>query len=161
MNSKLSETLQSQKIHVWVDADACPKSIKEILFRAANRTKITTILVANQFMTVPPSTFIQTIKVASGFDVADNYIVCHLNENDIVVTADIILADAVIQKGGFALNPRGTFYSAHNIKQHLSTRNFNAELRNTGLTTGGPSILDKKDIQLFSNALDRFLTMHG
>jgi len=147
-------------LYIWVDADACPKIIKEILFRAANRTKINIILVANQSIFIPPSNYIKTVKVASGFDVADNYIVCHLNEGDLIVTADILLADAVIQKGCFALNPRGIFYSTNNIKQHLSTRNLNTELRNTGLITGGPATLNKKDIQLFANALDRFLANH-
>lgn len=145
---------------IWVDADACPKVIKEILFRAANRKKISMILVANQPIFVPSSPFIKTVKVSSGFDVADNYIVCNINHGDLVVTADIPLADAVIQKGCFALNPRGIFYSTSNIKQHLSTRNFNTELRSAGLVTGGPSILSKKDTQLFANALDRFLESH-
>ncbi len=144
-------------MYIWVDADACPKVIKEILFRAANRAKINMVLVANQAIFVPPSEFIKAIKVSAGFDIADNYIVCHVNEGDLVVTADIPLADAVIQKGGFALNPRGNFYSSSNIKQHLSMRNFNTELRSTGLITGGPAVLNKKDIQLFANALDRFL----
>lgn len=148
-------------MRIWVDADACPKVIKEILFRAANRKKISMILVANQPIFVPPSPFIKTVKVSSGFDVADNYIVCNINESDLVVTADIPLADAVIQKGCFALNPRGIFYSSANIKQHLSTRNFNTELRSAGLVTGGPSILNKKDIQLFANALDSFLESHA
>lgn len=144
-------------MRIWVDADACPKVIKDILFRAANRKKIEMILVANQSIFVPFSHFIKTVKVSSGFDVADNYIVCHLDKGDLIVTADIPLADAVIEKGCFALNPRGIFYSTKNIKQHLSMRNLNAELRNTGLITGGPSTLNKKDIQLFANALDQFL----
>lgn len=148
-------------MQIWVDADACPKVIKEILFKAAIRTKINMILVANQPIFVPPSIFIKTVKVSSGFDVADNYIVCNLNENDLVITADIPLADAAIQKGCFALNPRGMFYSTNNIKQHLSTRNFNAELRSAGLVTGGPNVLSKKDIQSFANALDRFLASAG
>ena len=142
---------------IWVDADACPKIIKDILFRAAHRTKIEMIFVANQLLSVPTSSYIKTVKVSSGFDVADNYIVNHLNEGDLVITADIPLADAAIEKQCFALNPRGTFYTTNNIKQHLSTRNFNAELRNTGMITGGPATLSKKDIQQFANALDRFL----
>ena len=144
-------------MRIWVDADACPKSIKEILFRAASRTQTEMILVANQLIVVPRSQFIKTVKVSSGFDVADNYIVCHLHSGDLIITADIPLADAVIEKGGFALNPRGIFYSASNIKQHLSIRNLNAELRTTGLIRGGPDTLGKKEIQLFANALDRFL----
>lgn len=144
-------------MHIWVDADACPKVIKEILFRVANRTKIDVILVANQPLFIPTSNFIKKVQVSSGFDVADNYIVCNIKEGDLVITADIPLADAVIQKGGYALNPRGELYSAHNIKQHLSIRNFSTELRSAGSITGGPSSLSKKDIQCFANSLDRFI----
>jgi uncharacterized protein YaiI (UPF0178 family) len=146
------------KLQIWVDADACPKVIKEILFRAANRTKINVILVANQLMFTPPSSFIKTIKVSAGFDVADNYIVCNIQAGDLVITADIPLADGAIQKGAFALNPRGELYSEKNIKHHLSLRNFNADLRSSGQITGGPATLSKKDIQLFANSLDRFLS---
>lgn len=148
-------------MQIWVDADACPKVIKEVLFRAANRTKIHMILVANQPIFVPPSSFIKAVRVPSGFDVADNYIVCNINKGDLVITADIPLANAVIEKEGFALNPRGELYSLSNIKHHLSIRNFSAELRGGGLITGGPSTLTKKDIQLFANALDRFLGTRG
>jgi uncharacterized protein YaiI (UPF0178 family) len=144
-------------LHIWVDADACPKAIKEILFRAANRTKISMTLVANQSIFIPPSDYIKKVQVPAGFDVADNYIVCNVNEGDLVITADIPLADAVIQKNAFALNPRGQLYSETNIKQHLSMRNFSTELRGSGLVTGGPPMLTKKDIQVFANALDRFL----
>lgn len=147
-------------MQIWVDADACPKAIKEILFRAVNRTKINMTLVANQLISVPTSTFIKTVKVAPGFDVADNYIVCNVNAGDLVVTADIPLADAVIEKGSFALNPRGDFYTANNIKQILSMRNFSADLRSSGLITGGPNVLGKKDVMRFANSLDRFLTNH-
>lgn len=144
-------------MRIWVDADACPKVIKEILFRAANRTKISMILVANQPISVPSSSFIKSVKVSAGLDVADNYIVCNISAGDLVITADIPLADGAIQKGGFALNPRGILYSENNIKQHLSMRNFSSDLRSSGLITGGPATLSKKDIQLFANSLDRFL----
>lgn len=142
---------------IWVDADACPNMIKEILFRAANRMKITLILVANQSIRIPPSEFIKKIQVSAGFDVADNYIVQHMQEKDLVITADIPLADAVIEKGGVALNPRGELYSPANIKSRLAIRNLSENLRSSGVLTGGPMQISKKDIQLFSNALDRFL----
>lgn len=148
-------------IQIWIDADACPNVIKEILFRAANRTKIITTLVANQIIRTPPSPFIKKIQVPSGFDVADNYIVQHMQTGDLVITADIPLADAVIEKGGNALNPRGEFYSQQNIKHKLAIRNLNESLRSSGMLTGGPMQISKKDIQIFSNALDRFLTKYG
>jgi uncharacterized protein YaiI (UPF0178 family) len=144
-------------MHIWVDADACPKVIKEILFRAANRTKKTMILVANQALTIPSSPFIKKVVVSSGFDVADNYIVTHLEPGDLVVTGDLPLADAVITKKGIALNPRGELYSEANIKQRLSMRNFSEQLRSSGIKTGGPSEISKKEIQAFANCLDQFL----
>jgi uncharacterized protein YaiI (UPF0178 family) len=147
-----------KKPQVWVDADACPKVIKEILFRAANRTKIIVTLVANQLIVIPSSPYIKQKQVASGFDVADNYIVEHMQAGDLVITADIPLADAVINKKGIALNPRGTLYSESNIKDRLATRNLNEALRSSGMLTGGPIKISKKDIQQFSNALDRFFT---
>lgn len=145
------------KLRIWVDADACPKIIKGILFRVANRAKINMTLVANQPIFVPPSIFIKTALVSAGLDVADNYIINNIHAGDLVITADIPLADAVIHKGGFALNPRGTFYSEGNIKESLSMRNFTTELRSSGVIAGGPGVLSKKNIQLFANALDRFL----
>lgn len=143
---------------IWVDADACPKTIKEILFRAANRTKTITTLVANQPLFIPPSPFIKTIQVSPGFDVADNYIVQHVQAGDLVITADIPLADAVIDKNGFALNPRGELYSKHNIKQRLAVRNFSEGLRSSGIMTGGPAKLSQREIQAFANSLDQFLS---
>jgi uncharacterized protein YaiI (UPF0178 family) len=145
-------------MQIWVDADACPNSVKEIIFRAANRTKTLVVLVANQPLRSPPSVFIKKIIVAAGFDVADNYIVQNLQPEDLVITADIPLADAVVEKGGLALNPRGQFYSATNIKQRLAQRNFSEALRSTGAITTGPAVLSKRDIQQFSNHLDQFLT---
>lgn len=144
-------------MRIWVDADACPKVIKEILFRAANRTKTSMILVANQSMYVPPSPFVKQVQVLLGFDVADNYIVQNLEPGDLVITADIPLADAVISKEGKALNPRGELYSKSNIKQRLSMRNFSEGLRSSGVITGGPLKLSKKEIQAFANCLDRLI----
>lgn len=144
-------------MQIWVDADACPKVIKEILFRAAIRTSTTLILVSNHAISTPASPFITKLQVVGGFDVADDKIVKHLQPNDLVITADIPLAAAVINKGGIALNPRGELYSNQNIKQRLSIRNFSNDLRNSGVITGGPATLSKKEIRCFSNALDRLL----
>lgn len=146
---------------IWVDADACPKIIKEILFRAATRAKCALILVANQPLYIPPSQFIKIIKVSSGFDVADNYIVQHVQEKDLVITADIPLADAVVTKGGIALNPRGKLYDKNNIKESLAYRNLGDTLRSSGIMTRGPSEISKKEIQNFANALDQFLCKHA
>jgi uncharacterized protein len=145
---------------VWVDADACPKLIKEILFRAAIRTETEIVLVSNQPLQVPASIFIKRMLVPAGFDVADNHIVASMQPGDLVITADIPLADAVITKGGSALNPRGELYSKSNIKQKLSLRNFHADLRSSGMLRGGPPTLSKKELQLFANCLDQFLTSH-
>jgi hypothetical protein len=142
---------------IWVDADACPAVIKDILFRAANRTGIVTTLVANQPMQVPPSPFIRTIQVASGFDVADNEIVRRLEAGDLVVTADIPLAAEVIGKDGHALNPRGELYTKENIRARLNIRDFMDTLRASGINTGGPPPISQRDRQQFANSLDRFL----
>lgn len=139
---------------IWVDADACPKTIKEILFRAAIRTQTKLILVSNHALSTPASPFISKIQVIAGFDVADNRIIQNLEPGDLVVTADIPLADEVISKAGIALNPRGELYSKANIKERLSLRNFSADLRSSGVQTGGPSALSKNEIQRFANALN-------
>lgn len=144
-------------MRIWVDADACPKVIKDILFRAANRTQVPVTLVANQPLFTPPSPYITKIVVLGGFDVADNKIVEELTPGDIVITADIPLADAVITKGGIAINPRGELYTLQNIKARLSIRNFSEGLRSSGVMTGGPDKISKKEIQAFSNNLDRLL----
>jgi uncharacterized protein YaiI (UPF0178 family) len=144
-------------MRIWVDADACPKLIKDILFRAAIRTKTELILVANQLLQSPPSPFIKRIQVTAGFDVADNQIIQKMEKGDLIITADIPLASAAIEKGGTALNPRGELYSPKNIKERLSLRNFHADLRGAGLLTGGPAPLSKKHIQTFANWLDQFL----
>lgn len=144
-------------MRIWVDADACPKVIKEILFRASERTQTEVILVANQYMPTPPSPLIRAIQVAAGFDVADNTIVQKLEPGDLVITADIPLAAEVIEKGGHALNPRGEMYSRENIRQRLSMRDFMDTLRSSGIDTGGPPALNQQDRQQFANKLDRFL----
>ena len=144
-------------MRIWIDADACPKVIKEILFRAAIRTKTELTLVANHALQSPPSPFIKKLQVASGFDMADNRIVEKMESGDLVITADIPLAAAVIDKGGTALNPRGERYTKSNIKERLSIRNFNADLRGAGMITGGPPPLNKRQIQVFANWLDQFL----
>ncbi|MFI3197383.1 MAG: YaiI/YqxD family protein [Methylococcaceae bacterium] len=144
-------------MQIWVDADACPKAIKDILFRVAERTKITTTLVANQFLQTPPSRYIKLLQVASGYDVADNEIVKSLSAGDLVITGDIPLAFEVICKGGHALNPRGERYTQDTIKERLSMRDFMDTLRGSGIDTGGPAALNSKDIQTFANQLDKFL----
>jgi len=142
---------------IWVDADACPVVIKEILFKAARRTKTKLTLVANQFMRTPKSSYINAIQVSAGFDVADNEIVKRLTAGDLVITADIPLASDAIEKGATALNPRGELYSTSNIKARLNMRNFMDELRASGVDTGGPSSLNQNDRQVFANQLDRWL----
>lgn len=147
-------------MQIWVDADACPKIIKNILFRAAIRTKITLILVSNQPLSTPPSPYITKIQVLAGFDVADNKIVENIQAKDLVITGDIPLAAAVIDKGALALNPRGELYTSSNIKERLSIRNFSTDLRSSGVSTGGPPTLSKKEIQRFANELDKALQGH-
>ena len=145
---------------IWVDADACPNVIKEILYRAAERMQISLILVANTFLRIPRSNYISSIRVEAGFNVADSSIVKNMKPGDLVITADIPLASEVIGKGGHALNPRGEFYSKENIDERLAMRNFMDELRDTGVNTGGPATLNKRDRQIFANQLDRFLAIY-
>ena len=142
---------------IWVDADACPKAVKEVIFRAARRTEIMTTLIANQMLMTPPSPFIKAVQVPSGMDVADNEIVLRLVAGDLVITADIPLAAQVVEKSALALNPRGEWYTRENVQQLLSMRNFMQELRDSGTQTGGPSALSAGDVQNFANALDRWL----
>lgn len=148
-------------MHIWVDADACPKIIKEILFRAAERVRISLTLVANKLLRPPPSKYIKSMIVPAGFDGADNRIIQLLQPGDLVITADIPLAAQVIDKGGHALNPRGEFYTKETIRERLSMRNFMSELRETGVEAGGPASLNQSDRQAFANQLDRFLTSRG
>jgi len=146
---------------IWVDADACPVVIKDILFRAAERTELEVTLVANQVIRIPTSPYINFVKVASGFDVADNEIVKRVETGDLVITGDIPLAAEVIDKGGHALNPRGEFYSVDNIKARLTMRDFMDTLRSSGIDTGGPPALNKSDRKSFADKLDKFLTKYA
>ncbi|HEY5720230.1 MAG TPA: YaiI/YqxD family protein [Gammaproteobacteria bacterium] len=143
---------------IWVDADACPKPVREILFRAAERARVPLTLVANQHVRTPPSRYVRSLQVAAGFDVADNEIVRRIAPGDLVITGDIPLAAAVVDKGGHALSPRGEEFTEDNVKERLAMRDLMDQLRSTGLETGGPAALDKSDRQAFANALDRFLT---
>lgn len=144
-------------MQIWVDADACPGVIKEILFRAAARHSLPVVLVANQWLRVPPSPFIRAVQVPRGFDVADSHIVDQVAADDLVITADIPLAAQVIEKGASAINPRGELYSAENIRQLLDMRNFMDGLRSSGVDTGGPPAFGHADRQNFANQLDRFI----
>jgi hypothetical protein len=145
---------------VWVDADACPVQVKEILFRAAERVRVETVLVANHALRVPKSQFIKARHVERGFDVADARILADLSPGDLVVTADVPLAAQVVAAKAFALNPRGTFYTPDNVQDHLARRNFMDALRSAGEQTRGPPALNKTDIQAFANELDKFLTLN-
>ena len=147
-------------MQIWVDADACPKVIKEILYRAAERVKCSLILVANNSLSTPKSPYISSVRVASGFDVADSYIVQQVSAGDLVITADIPLAAEVMEKGAEVLNPRGEVYSPNTIKQKLTMRDFMDEMRGTGVMTGGPPPLSQTERREFANALDRFLSKH-
>lgn len=146
---------------IWVDADACPAVIKDILFRAAERMKIQTTLVANHSMRIPPSRYITFLHVTHGFDVADNEIVTRLSAGDLVITGDIPLAAELIEKGAYALNPRGELYTTENIKARLNMRDFMDTLRASGINTGGPAALNQSDRQSFANQLDTLLTKYS
>ena len=146
---------------IWVDADACPVVIKEILFKAAERTEVVTTLVANQTVRIPASRFIKFVQVASGFDVADNEIVERLDAGDLVITGDIPLAADVIDKGGVALSPLGELYTAENIKARLNIRDFMDSLRGSGIDTGGPPAFNQMDRKTFADQLDRLLAKHA
>ena len=145
---------------IIVDADACPHIVKETLYRAAKRLQVPLWLVANQPLTIPRAPNIKFILVGSGFDVADNYIVENVEPGDLVISADIPLVAQVIEKEGFALNPRGEFYTDENVRQKLATRNLMHELRSIGRIMGGPPPPGQKEQQAFANALDRFLAKH-
>ena len=142
---------------IYVDADACPVSIKEILFRAADRPATNTILVANNFLRTPASKYVKFKQVDKGFDVADNAIVEWCDPGDLVITSDIPLADEIITKGGYALSPRGELFTKENIKGRLNIRDFMETMRSSGIQTGGPSALSAADKQTFANHLDRLL----
>mgnify|MGYP000152093999 CR=1 FL=1 len=146
---------------IWVDADACPVVIKDILFRAAERTGVQMTLVANQPLRIPSSRCITLLQVPSGFDVADDEIVKRLGVGDLVITSDIPLAAEVIEKGGHALNPRGELYSADNIRTRLNMRDFMDTLRASGIDTGGPPAPSKSDRKSFADHLDKLLTRYA
>ena len=146
---------------IWVDADACPNVIKDILFKAAQRASIELTLVANHYLRTPPSPLITAVQVPSGFDVADNHIVQECVAGDLVITADIPLAAEVLQKSAHALNPRGEFYNQENIRHRLAMCNFMEEMRSTGQVSGGPPPLGNREKMDFANALDRFLASHS
>jgi uncharacterized protein len=148
-------------MRIWIDADSCPGPIKEILFRASERMRTESILVANHCLKVPRSPFIKVMLVKAGFNVADARIVDSLSPGDLVITADIPLAAEVVAAAATALNPRGTLYTEETIQEHLARRNLMDELRSTGAITGGPSSLSKVHLQAFANQLDRYLTRHA
>lgn len=148
-------------MHIFVDADACPGVIKDILYRAAQRVRVPLTLVANRLLRPPQSQYITVVVVPAGFDVADSKIIQELQPGDLVITADIPLAAEVLEKGGHALNPRGELYTRDNIDERLSVRNFMDSLRTTGVVTGGPPSLSQSDRRTFANNLDAFLTRHG
>lgn len=143
---------------IWVDADACPKVVKEILYRAADRTGVLVTLVANQPLQVPRSPHIRSARVGAGFDVADAYIVQQVAADDLVITADIPLAAEVVARGALALDPRGELYTEENIRQRLNLRDFMDSLRSSGVDTGGSAPFSQADRQAFANQLDRLLT---
>ncbi len=146
---------------IWVDADACPVVIKEILFKAAERTGMQLTLVANQPVRTPPSRYIRMLQVTPGFDVADNEIVKRLSEGDLVITSDIPLAADVIEKGAYALSPRGELYSADSIGARLNMRDFMDTMRASGVVTGGPPALSRSDRKSFANHLDKLLAKYA
>lgn len=147
--------------HIWVDADACPNVIKDILFRAAERCGIELTLVANQWLRTPPSRWVRSMQVPAGLDVADSEIVRRVAPADLVVTADIPLAALVVERGATGIHPRGELYTRENIAQRLSMRNFMESLRGAGIDTGGPQRMDARDRKAFADQLDRWLRQHG
>lgn len=152
------EKALENSIAIWVDADACPVRIKDLLYRAASRTKIQVTLVANQYLRIPESPYLRFLQVAPGFDIADNEIIKRMKPGDLVITADIPLASEVIAKGGTALNPRGELFTQENITSRLYVRDLMETLRSSGMETKGPPPMTQKDCQNFSNSLDRFLS---
>ena len=145
---------------IWVDGDACPKGVKEILYRASGRTKIPVIFVANQYLRLPQLDTLSMIRVGEGADVADDEIVKQCGAGDLIITADIPLAARVVEKGATALDPRGTLYNSNNVGQILDMRNFMDDLRTSGIETGGPKNFGARDIQKFANTLDTLLAQH-
>jgi len=145
-------------MRIWIDADACPKAIKEVVYKAAMRLQIPVTLVANSYLTVPPGPLFNAVQVDKGDDKADQYIVDQVKPQQLVITADIPLAALVVEKGAVAINPRGELYTADNVREHLSYRGFMQDLRSSGMVTGGPASLGPKDKEMFANALNKYLT---
>lgn len=146
------------RLKIWIDADACPRVVKETVFNESNRNQLEVILVANTYISHPLSPLIKSIKVDMGADVADQYIVDNLDDTDIVITADIPLAAFAVEKGAVAINPRGEIYTEENVQERLSMRDFMTNLRDNGVDTGGPPPFGAKDKQSFTNSLNRLIT---
>ena len=142
---------------IWIDGDACPVKIKEILFKAANRTQTEVVFVANQFLSIPASKWVRRMVVGKGFDVADDFIVQSVTKGDVVISADIPLAHDAIENGAIVLSPRGKLYHQNNIKQALAMRDFNTTLRDSGVNMTGPSKISEQDVRRFANELDKIL----
>lgn len=157
MLHRAADRAEMAAMHIWVDGDACPVVVKDILFRAAERTKTPLTLVANKLLRVPPSQYVRALQVAHGFDVADNHIVEQIQPGDLVISADVPLVAQVIAKGAVALNPRGTLYTTENVQEHLAMRNFMEEMRSVGMEGSGPPPFSQADRQAFANQLDRLL----
>ena len=157
LSSDDSIPLEKAPSAIWVDADACPVSIKEMLLRAAKRTGVKITFVANQAIALPPYPNVKAVRVSSGFDVADNWIVEQVSKDDLVITQDIPLADEIITKGAIAIGPRGEKHTKENIKARLTMRNFMETMRSSGVHSGGPAPLNQQDKQTFANQLDRWL----
>ena len=150
----------NSRVKIWVDADACPKVVKEVIYKFSARFKVPACFVANSYLTIPHSSLLTFIQVESGDDVADLYIAEHAQVNDLVVTADIPLAHEIVKKGIIAINPRGELYDEENIGERLSMRDFMKDLRDNGLVTGGPNSFNDKDKINFTNALHKILSQH-
>lgn len=146
---------------IWIDADACPKAVKEVVYKVSGRLKIPVTLVANSYMNVPFDQLITFVKVESGADVADMHITANVDIDDLVITADIPLASEIVKKGALAINPRGELYDEDNISERLSMRDFMKDLRDNGLVTGGPEAYSDKDKINFTNSLNKILTKKG
>ena len=145
-------------MRIWIDADACPNPVKEIVFRASRRLGVPVTLVANRLLKTPPSPLINAVQVSQGFDVADHYLLQHTTDGDLVITADIPLAAGLVERGVPALNPRGELYTENNVRERLASRNLMEELRATGVLGSGPAPYNDRDKQSFANSLDRWLT---
>lgn len=149
---------EGSQLKIWIDADACPRAVKEIIFKASFRLKVPVCLVANNYMAVPQVPLISFVKVEDGADIADLYIFGQVTANDLVITADIPLAALVVEKGATAINPRGELYTEENVRERLSMRDFMQTLRDSGVDTGGPPPFGPKDKERFANSVDRILT---